>query len=181
MIAFFNINNRWAGIEFTRNIISVFTLHKGVAVCINSAFAADCAIIRLKAIDKNKARLAGYRVADKCRFWVIYQLIGANIAIYIRSGFKHRTLLNVQINIAFKAHRITVKHKAALQHNRASAAFCAIINCVLNCKGIICFAVSGGAVLQHIIFFHIRFPRFCAKKRQTFSHTIISHLLGFDK
>ena len=168
MIAFFYVNHRWAGIKLTGNIILILALHKGVAVCINRALAADRAIIRLKTINENKARLPRYRVADKRRFRVVYQFIGANIAVYIRSGFKHRALLNVQINIAFKAHRITVKHKAALQHNRAPAAFCTIINRVLNCKGIICFTVSGSAVLQHIIFFHIHFPRFRAKNAKLF-------------
>ena len=83
VIAFFNIDDGWAWIKVACYIIPILTLNKGVTVSINSTLTADSAIIRLVGIDKYKARLACYRVADKCGFGVVYQFIWADISVNV--------------------------------------------------------------------------------------------------
>ena len=107
------------------------------------------------AVEKDKAGLAGDRVADQRRFGVVDELVGADIAVNIAGGFQPSAFLNMQVYIGSQANGVAVKHIAALQHHPAAAVFGAVVNGVLNGKGVVGGAVADGTVLENIVFLQL--------------------------
>ena len=155
MVGLLHIDHRRAGVEVAGYIVLVLALHKGVAVGVNGAFPADGAAVCLIAVEKDKAGLAGDRVADQRCFGVVNQLIGADIAVNIAGGLQTGALLDMQVHIGPQANGVAVKHIAALQHHPAAAVFGTVVNGVLNGKGVIGGAVAYGTVLENIVFLQL--------------------------
>ena len=65
MVAFFNVNYRWARVKITRYVVPVLTLNEGVAVGVNNPLSAYGTAVRFKRINENEARLTRYGVSNQ--------------------------------------------------------------------------------------------------------------------